>query len=379
MSNVMILDYNYASDSDSTNFTYSSQQSAFPASNTQDLQRRHKVWRTNGYWEITSSNNVIVFRESTGVDLTATIAVASYASTSSFLTAIKTALESTGASTYTVSQDATTKKIKIVSDGSGGDNLFQLMWTDVLSTAAVTLGFDTAVDDTGTLTYMAAVLKIHTSEWLKYDLGASTIVDAMAFIGIRNEVLKLSPSATLKIQANHTDAWSSPALDTALEYHDNTIALVDADGLSATAYRYWRLYVEDQSNSYGYVEMSTVYLGSAWTPAQGAIKFPLEKKWLDNSVMTKVESGHLVSMKKEKTREYRAQWNFLSKADVHDLDIIFENHGKHIPFFISLDPNEVFSESFQDALVYVRLGDEPEDTLESPGNFSMSMKLVEVI
>jgi len=69
----------------------SSEQASFPASNIYNRQRRSKVWRSNGYWEITSANNVIIFRESIGVDLTATIAVAEYSSTTSFLTAIKTA------------------------------------------------------------------------------------------------------------------------------------------------------------------------------------------------------------------------------------------------------------------------------------------------
>ena len=110
MSSVFVMHENYTA---SATQTYSSQQTLMPASNTMDGVRRTKVWRSGGYWEITSTNKTIIFREAVGVDLTATIAESNYVTDATFLTAIKTALEAAGLATYTVTRDTTTNKIKI--------------------------------------------------------------------------------------------------------------------------------------------------------------------------------------------------------------------------------------------------------------------------
>ncbi|MBC8232812.1 hypothetical protein H8E77_24965 [bacterium] len=125
-----------------------------------------------GYFDarIHQGNNKIDFEETDGVELTATVAVGQYStpetdgtsyikSPATLLTeAIKAALEVVGASTYTVSYDIFSSKCTIISDGSGGGGIFNLLWnsgTNVLSNIGKSLGYDIAADDSGALTYIS--------------------------------------------------------------------------------------------------------------------------------------------------------------------------------------------------------------------------------
>lgn len=343
-------------------WSYSSQQTNFPATNIFDLQRRAKVWRTNGCWEITSSNNVIKFAEGGGT-LTATIAESTYTSTTSFLAAVKAALEAAGALTYTVTHSSTTFKITIAATGT-----FSVDWEDPASTAADVLGF--AFDDSGGATYTADLARLHTSEWIKFDLGMSSNPEAVALIGQRGGPIKISPTATVRLQGNATDVWSSPAYDEVLTYHEYAIGKFNAGGLHTEALRYWRIKIIDQQNTYGYVEISNIYLGPMLAPDRGAVQFPLKDRWEDNTVTIAAESGHIISNRRPKTKVFGVEWFGLTVADKEELDDLFESHGLHKPFFIHLDPSGAFSSESLRHLKFVRFTGEPDTTLESPGNFS---------
>lgn len=110
------------------NSDVSSAQTAFPITNAYNKQRRSKVWRSNGYFNVTDQNNQIVLRETSGgPNLTATIPVSEYRTTTSFIAAVKSALEDVGASTYTVTNSSSTGyKFSIASNGAGGSGFFIL-------------------------------------------------------------------------------------------------------------------------------------------------------------------------------------------------------------------------------------------------------------
>jgi hypothetical protein len=318
-----------------------------------------------------------VIRESVGVDLTATIAVAEYTTDASFLTAIKTALDAAGASTYTVTRDTTTNKIKLTSDGLGGGGIFQCQWTDVNSTAASILGFSTGANDTGALTYTADTLKIHTSEWLRWDLGTASNPTAFALVGNRNEAIKISETATIKLQGNATDVWASPSFEQTLTYHENAISYFLSTGFGA--YRYWRLYIEDASNSYGYVEISNVYLGDSFSPTQGAVQFPLDNEFVDFANTNESEMGNLFTTERQQGQEFSLDWFALTTTEFETLEEFIKAHGRAYPFFICLDPNSVFSSNVNRWVKYVRFNANPRHALVSPNVWSGSWPLREEV
>src|SRR3990167_10696644 len=225
-----IWDENWATEQ-YANFYNSSADASFPITNVRDGDRRTKYWRTAGYWNIVSGDNTIVFQETSAVNITATITAAEYTSTTSFIAAVKSALDAAGDSTYTVSQDATTDKLKIVSNGAGGGGIFSLIWTHADSTdMAAVMGFDTASDQTGAITYTADVLKIHTNEFITIDLGMAGNPRGFALIYDRNNPLPLSPDATITLQGNETNAWSDPSFSQSIEFDTESLSFVNADG-----------------------------------------------------------------------------------------------------------------------------------------------------
>lgn len=374
---VRILADNFVDTDVISNATQSSEQAAFPASNVYNKQRRSKVWRSNGYWEITASNNELVFEETSSVPLTASVAVGNYTSSTSLFAAIKTALEAAGDSTYTVSFDATTGRIKIVSNGSGGGGIFSLLTSDAGSTLAETLGYDTAVDKTGSLTAMADVLRISTGEWLQWDLGISLNPKAFVLIGARNQSIKISPSATIKLQGNETNNWTTPSYETTLEYNDSTMVVVSDTGLHTEALRYWRLLIDDLDNPNGYVEVGSVYLGDTYAPTQGIAQFPFQTSPVDRTVTVFSEGGQTFSDIREKTQEFSLSWAHLTKDECERFISIFEDVGTGVPFFMILDNDSVFSSSRNYYTRFVKFSTEPDFQLVRPNSYSGVFRLRE--
>jgi hypothetical protein len=379
MSTVRVLKENYIDADLLTGATYSSQQTVAPATNLYDKTRRTKVWRSNGYWEITSANKVIIFRETVGVNLTATISESNYTSTTTFIAAIKTALDAAGDSTYTVSQDATTLKIKIVSNGAGGGGIFQLMWTNVSSTAASTLGFSTASDDTGALTYTADLLKIHTSEWVRYDFGVASNPKAFIAIGLRESGIQISESAVIKLQGNSTDVWTAPEYEATLTWQEEAITKFGSTGLHTTGLRYWRLHIVDTANPDGYVELSGVYLGDMYEPTQGAVQFPLEVQYVDLSDVTYSEEGTSFADVRQQTEEFTLQWFGLTKTEKEQLEDFVLVYGRAYPFYVAIDPDAVFSSENARGSKLVRFSNNPTFRLEAGNIWSSTWDLREEV
>jgi len=356
----------------------SSQQAAFPVSNIYNQQRRSKVWRSQGFWEVLSGANTIVFQETTGVDLTATIPAGEYTSSTSFFAALKTAFEAVGASTYTVVSDTSTKKVKVTCNGVGGGGIFQLRWSHAASASiAAILGYDTSTDDTGALAYLSDVLKIHTSEWLMWDLGLSGNPRALALIGPRNTPLKISPSAIIRILGNETNNWTAPSYEQTLTYNDAILQQMKEAGFHTESLRYWRLQIIDASNPLGFVEFGSVYLGEYYSPTRGSPQFPFQSEYIDRSTTVFSEGGQTFSDILPKSERFSLEWFGLTVTEKEEIDEIFTKFGVSIPMFMSFDSEANFSSSVNYFVRYVKFDKEPVVSLTSPNNYTMRMEFRE--
>lgn len=372
---VKILYNNFADPDVYANAIISSENATFPASNAMAKIRRSKVWRSAGYYEVTSSNNVIRFRDDTSTDKDATIAVGEYTTHSLFMAAVDAALESAGAANYTVTQNSNYKFV-ITSDLSGGATAFQLRTADAAFTAASLLGFDTASNLTGASTYTADFLRINTSEWITIDLGLPDNPTDFVMIGNRNTGIKLSPSGTYKLQGNTTNNWTSPAYETTLTYDDECILKLSTAGLHTTTLRYWRILFEDQ-NPNGYIEISSIFLGDSYVPTRGAAVFPFSSTLEDLSITVKSEGGQTFSEIQQKTQNYSIEWNGLTKTELEQFLVIWEMYGTSHPFFMIFDNTNAFSSSESRLTKYVKFASEPSYELVSPNNYSFNMAFKE--
>jgi len=208
-----VMPYNYISLDGLANTDVTSENPSYPIENAYNKQRRSKLWKSAGYFNVTSSNNGIVFKESgAGATLTASIVVGEYTSIAALQTAIKTAMDLVGISTYTITQ--TNYEFTITTGGA----YLSLFCSDVGFTMADLIGFDT-VDRTGATSYIADEIRIHEYEQIVWDMGVSTAPDIFTLTGPRNSSLKFSPTATIKLYGNETNDFTTPSYETTL-VHD---------------------------------------------------------------------------------------------------------------------------------------------------------------
>lgn len=337
---VGICDLNFLDEDHLAGRRASSEKVAYPADNAYNLQRRSMVWRSGGNFEIRDGENTLVFRESLGVDLTATIEPGFYESVTLFLAALKTALEAAGVATYTCDTDG--GRIRITSNLGGGATIFQLRMEAAGSAdMAVIMGFDT-VAFTGDDSYTADVLRIHTDEWLEFDLGFPGNPHAFVLASARNEPLKLTGEAVVKLQANWTNNFTvTPALEIEIPYDQFVLAEWDLEnglaGAGSPGYRYWRAQIVDPANTREFVEFGLVFLGRCIVPERGCAVFPLDNQGEDSSVVNYAEAGQGFAQELPATETIGLDWDALNKEEKADLKDHWEAVKKVRAFFVILD------------------------------------------
>jgi len=347
----------------------SSELAAFPASNLWNNKRRTKVWRSANHWTVSTGANEIVFNDGGG-NFTAALTVGEYADDSSFLALIKAQMEAVGGGTYTVIKD-TGNRIRI----SSSLGTFNILWTNVGSTAADLLGFNVGADDTGAVTYIADMTRLHTNEEFKWDFGIPTNPKGFFICDQRNTPMNLSSSAVIRLEGNETDIWNTPSYSASLTYRGDYIYVTGETGLHTEPLRYWRLYIEDRENHVSNLQIGAMYLGNMMAGDRGGVQFPLSTNHIDFTRSVTVESGAVIADVKAKTLGFSLSWAGLTIAEKELIDTAFGEFGTGLPWFLELDPDGVFSTN--NGVYQVKYTAAPSNVLESPGNFSVGMSVRE--
>lgn len=316
--------------------TGSTEDSGFPASNLNNFLRA-KVWKSNaaGQFIIDATNDKLDFDEGSG-ELTATIPSATYTSTT-LAAELKTQLDAAGTDTYTVAFNVTTGLWTISSDGTA----LSLLWdtgTNTATSIGDSLGYDTASDDTGSLSYGSASASIHTEESVLIDLQSIEEVDAFAIVFDPKRGNKLSTLAEVRIQANATPSFSSPAVDEVVTF-DSVAGVYNFFWDTAQSYRYWRVKVVDPTNSNLQVELGKVVLSRSITFTQ-----PPENGFtLAHQDLSKNQTnpfGNVFSDIYPVRRALSFNYKFLEQTDLEDLFDLYYRVGNTTPISIVLDADE---------------------------------------
>lgn len=162
--------------------------------------------------------------------------------------------------------------------------------------------FTTALIDTR-LTKIGRTLDVDDQTFL---FSFSAAIDADYFTILNHN---FTDSATVKIQANTSDSWGSPALDETLTVEDTIIINFS----STETYQYWRLYVDDPTNTDGYLEFSYCYLGEELVmPGMNrAMIIPYKS----NSIATKSQSGQLYGDRRLKYKAAQITFNIVDETE----------------------------------------------------------------
>lgn len=315
-----------------TDITTSSEQVNFPAENIKH-EFRSKQWRSKGHYAINENNNKIDFKEvDGGSELTATLTTGSY-SANELEVEIKSKLESAGSNTYDVSFSEVTGLWTIESGGSHFELLLSTGTNQATNTLKQVCGFPDE-DKSSNLSYTGSNIAIHTEEFVMFDLKTTEEINSVAILWPKEDGIKLSGNAILKIQANATNEWSSPALDETLTVN-NTYSIASHYFTSDQSYRYWRVLVIDPNNAYLYVNVGVIVLGKSISVDYPENGFGFE--YADNSKTQTTDYGNEYVDKYPITTSIEFDYKYFDEQDFSIFDSLYIQNGAYKPVFVVLD------------------------------------------
>jgi hypothetical protein len=344
---------------ESGGFETSSAQSAYPASNLVS-GIRGKVWKANGLFAITASNNQVYINGSTF-----TVAVGNYTA-ATLITAFNSA------TSQTLSRNSEGRFV-ITLGSSGTLNLSTT--TDAIW---ATLGFLTSTDLSGTV-FTANERRYNNGEWIKVDYSIPQAVTFAAMIPPNESVFSCT-TGTLRLQANNVDDWTNPPLNVAMEVSSKgAFAANDIpDDPAELAYRYWRIYIEDVRNPE--ISASVVYIGDSVIPQFTNVATGFNINLNDPSTRLYSESGQLYVERRPRLATLDScSVQFLKGEDLANMKQLFYDLGTGRPFFICIDPKTQVSPTLSDLAFYVQVEDGAQFSHVLASYYNLSFSLREVI
>jgi len=178
------------------------------------------------------------------------------------------------------------------------------------------------------------------SQWVKGDLGSEQ--DIKVFVCWWHNLID---GATVKIQANATDAWGSPSVDDSITLYDWVYPIVKFWS-TAQSYQWWRLWIDgDWTNIItegdfdgaqywlDYARIGRMFLGDYFRPS---------KNFNNRYSMAGVDESEIIGTIEGQTtanivpRRQRLLYEFedLSKADMEKFVEIYETCGQTKPYWI---------------------------------------------
>jgi len=372
---IRFLDNNFA-ELTSGSITYSSELAAFPGSNSIN-KFRSKVWKPAGNFVITASSNDKIYIND-GSNKTITITAGAY-TPDTLATEVQTQLNASS-SGWTFDYDNTAGEYKFrFAHGSSHTLRFsqqtEALWDD--------LGYALTADETISTERKADEQRNHMYESVIYDLGYNAAVEFFSVISPLGEEFTISDQATIKIQGNNLNQWTSPPLDITLTRSENGVFYF-FDSIADSSYRFWRFYFEDKYNANGNegFSLSYFYLGdyTTITTNNTNIQVGINKTIVDPSLRTESEGGAIYFDKKTKyTNINNGLIALLDTSSRNDLEQLFFDFGTTTPFFVSLDPRTCVTDNLSDLTKYVVFNSPPRFTHVKSQYFNMSLNFREVL
>jgi hypothetical protein len=172
-----------------------------------------------------------------------------------------------------------------------------------------------------------------TDEWIKFNLGSAKDISEVCLIDHN-----LSATATITLQANASDVWTSPSFELVL-----TSDTVIYQNFPTETYQFWRLSIQDTSNTYSYLQFSFIFLGGALTmPGMetGQI-IPLKS----NSISSKSYSGQLYGDRNIILKSAKINFPIIEHSEKQAIDIFFNYVDVVKPFVLLIWEDDLNIES----------------------------------
>jgi len=170
------------------------------------------------------------------------------------------------------------------------------------------------------------------------DIKTKEAIDSVVLVFDSFVGVKFSSNAVIKIQASHTNVWTSPPVDQALTI-DETNGLASHYFTIDQEYRYWRLSITDPVSAYSYLEVPKIILSKATLLAQGPNK-GFSEKTVDQSKNVRTDYGHSYTDIFPSIRSLGFDFTAFTDEDANTLHEIYERVGNARCIAIDLDSTE---------------------------------------
>lgn len=142
-------------------------------------------------------------------------------------------------------------------------------------------------------------------------------------------------TATIKLQANSSDSWTTPAFETTL----TDCGVWCIDNFTKQTYKYWRLFIDDDTNPDGYIEIGYVFLGESLTmPGMNRASILPQKT---NSVSSKSISGQLYGDKRLNYKAAEIKFDCIEESERQIIKTFFNYVDVIIPFVLLIWENDL--------------------------------------
>jgi len=177
------------------------------------------------------------------------------------------------------------------------------------------------------------------AEWVKADLGADTVIRAIA---IRYSNLQVGDTLNLQAQtaANGDDWDGSPALT--INVSATITAAMVSKGLivynwetAPTACRWWRILMT--ANAGSYIRIGRIFLGAFVEPARDYDK-DFDVRDVDPSAIIPSATGQKYVNKLPQYKRIGLNFSSMSAADMAKMEALRDALGRNAAFFVELDP-----------------------------------------
>lgn len=369
-----LCENNFMALTPSANITQSSVLTGYPFSNCIS-QTRSKLFKFTGNFIIDASNNKIYINDGSNKTVTLTNSSTAYSTGTLLAAHIQTQLNA-ASSGWTVTYDV-----------SGGTYLFRIQRTpagtlrlsQVGSSTWNTLGFLSTTDVSGTSFY-ADAQRNHSEESITIDLGVPVSMTFIALLPPLSELSSFSNAAVITLQASNVNIFTAPPYSQVITSSDQG-AMAFLDNSVSTLYRYWKIKIVDQENPDGpQLSIGHLYLGDYVTITSTNVANGFEKVNIDPSNISNAESGVLYFDNKQKYSQFTSMSiNVLDRSDKDTLEKAFNKLGKTTPFFISLDPTNVITDTLFELTKLVVFNEMPSFRHIIRDIFSSSLSVREIL
>jgi hypothetical protein len=177
-------------------------------------------------------------------------------------------------------------------------------------------------------TFRTAVL---TDAWIKIDT-ISGIDASVAVIAGHN----FTNAATIKIQGNDTDVWTSPTVDETMTWNaDSIVHFFTEDNL-----RFWRFIVTDAANPDTYIEMGRLFLGTFYQVDEKPQR-DFAEEIIDESRSGFSITGQAYVDIGIQRKEFSISMGTMQEATRQNILAVYASVGTHTPIFVIIDEDNL--------------------------------------